>query len=227
MTRKNQAEYNKAYRAANSERLKEQKRAYYLANKEKINAKHHAYREANKEKLNEQSRKYRHENKEKLNKQSRDYHEKNAVVLREKMRIRVAAKKTERKEYLKNNKEKLLPAIIKYQTAYYESNREKLLQSRREYVQLNPEKLTAQNAKRKAARLQRTPNWLTKKDYAAIELFYAQAKAMSDQTGEKYHVDHIIPLRGKKVSGLHVPTNLQVISAKVNLKKKNHYDVSA
>jgi hypothetical protein len=216
-------EYNKAYRAANAERLKEQKRAYYLANKEKINAKHRAYREANKEKINEQARKSHHENKEKRNEQGRAYHEKNAAVLREKMRIRGAAKKAERKEYLKNNKEKLLPAIIKYQTAYYESNREKLLQARREYVQLNPEKLAAQSAKRKAARSQRTPRWLTKADYAVIDSFYAQARVMSEQTGEKYHVDHILPLRGKKVSGLHVPSNLRVIPAAENIRKFNHY----
>ena len=216
-------EYNKAYRAANSERLKEQKRAYYLANKEKINAKHRAYREANRDKLNEQSRKFHHENKAKLNEQKRAYHQKNAAVLREKMRIRAATKKAERKEYLKNNKEKLLPAIIKYQTAYYESNREKLLQARREYVQLNPEKLAAQSAKRKAARSQRTPGWLTQTDYAIMDSFYAQARAMSDQTGEKYHVDHIVPLRGKKVSGLHVPSNLRVIPAAENIRKFNHY----
>ena len=221
--RRMMTEYNKAYRAANAERLKEQKRAYYLANKEKINAKHRAYREANKEKINEQARKSHHENKEKRNEQGRAYHEKNAAVLREKMRIRGAAKKAERKEYLKNNKEKLLPAIIKYQTAYYESNREKLLQARREYVQLNPEKLAAQSAKRKAARSQRTPRWLTKADYAVIDSFYAQARVMSEQTGEKYHVDHILPLRGKKVSGLHVPSNLRVIPAAENIRKFNHY----
>jgi len=221
--RRMMTEYNKAYRAANAERLKEQKRAYYLANKEKINAKHRAYREANREKIKEQARKSHHENKEKRNEQSRAYHEKNAAVLREKMRIRGAAKKAERKEYLKNNKEKLLPAIIKYQTAYYESNREKLLQSRREYVQLNPEKLAAQSAKRKAAKSQRTPRWLTKADYAVIDSFYAQARVMSEQTGEKYHVDHILPLRGKKVSGLHVPSNLRVIPAAENIRKFNHY----
>jgi hypothetical protein len=75
-------------------------------------------------------------------------------------------------------------------------------------------------AKRRAAKLQRTVSWANKK---LIQQIYKQAKKLSEQTGKLYHVDHIIPLQGKKVSGLHVETNLQVIPARDNVRKSNKF----
>jgi hypothetical protein len=69
----------------------------------------------------------------------------------------------------------------------------------------------------------RIPKWITPKDIKVMKKLYAQATRKTLATGVKYHVDHIIPLRGKLVSGLHVPSNLQVISAKENLVKNNTY----
>ena len=71
--------------------------------------------------------------------------------------------------------------------------------------------------------MQRTPPW----DPNAHLIFakYQLAAMFSKASGVPYHVDHIIPLQGEKVSGLHVFSNLRVISREENLKKSNNYQV--
>ena len=76
-------------------------------------------------------------------------------------------------------------------------------------------------AKRRADKLKRTPPWLTGEQLIAMRKLYKQAAWLTEITGVKWHVDHIVPLKGKNVSGLHIPDNLQVIPALENLKKGN------
>jgi hypothetical protein len=76
-------------------------------------------------------------------------------------------------------------------------------------------------AKRRADKIQRTPAWMTKEQLAAIDKLYKQAAWLTRITGVRWHVDHIVPLKGKNVSGLHIPDNLQVIPAWENMKKGN------
>ena len=83
--------------------------------------------------------------------------------------------------------------------------------------------VNAGTAKRRSARLQRTPSWLTPIDFERIENEYKLAAILTNLWGESWHVDHIIPLQGKMVSGLHVPSNLQVLRGKDNVKKANGY----
>jgi hypothetical protein len=72
-------------------------------------------------------------------------------------------------------------------------------------------------------RRNRTPNWLTEQDYAVMREIYEFAESLSKSTGVRYAVDHIVPLFGKTVSGLHVPDNLQVITLVENSRKGNRF----
>lgn len=74
-----------------------------------------------------------------------------------------------------------------------------------------------------AARDKRRVAWA---DAVAIATVYAAAARVSRCLGVPHHVDHDIPLQGKRVSGLHVPLNLRVIPATLNLRKHNHFEVA-
>lgn len=73
------------------------------------------------------------------------------------------------------------------------------------------------NAKYRAERAKRVPIWYNTQ-HDEIKAFY---KACPDG----YQVDHVIPLRGDNVSGLHVITNLQYLTPEDNLKKSNRYTI--
>ena len=82
--------------------------------------------------------------------------------------------------------------------------------------QIQADKVNAATAARKSYVKRATPPWA---NLFFIAEAYHIAKVREKMLGGKWHVDHVIPLRGKTVCGLHVENNLQVIPAKVNLKK--------
>lgn len=65
-----------------------------------------------------------------------------------------------------------------------------------------------------------TPSWA---DQDAILAIYDDAARLTIETGEKHHVDHVIPLHGKNVCGLHVAENLEAIPARENVRKGNRW----
>ena len=140
-----------------------------------------------------------------------------------------------RRKYREANREKDLERQRKYRVAnrekerercrkYREDNREKAREGCRKWYAANRDKRNALDAKRRAAKLQRTPKWLTKEHYKQMEDMYTKAQRLFEQLDVKYNVDHIIPLQGNNVSGLHVPWNLQVITAEENNRKYNKYE---
>lgn len=82
-------------------------------------------------------------------------------------------------------------------------------------------KHSERQARRRAGKLMATPEWLSPDQLNNIKAYYEVAKGLSDQFGQRFDVDHIIPLKGKTVCGLHVPWNLQVLDRAENIKKSN------
>ena len=85
----------------------------------------------------------------------------------------------------------------------------------------NPARRNLLTANYRSAKDNRTPTWLTEVDFERIANVYKLATLQSKITGTTWHVDHIIPLRGEYVSGLHVPSNLQAIPGVDNVRKNN------
>lgn len=106
------------------------------------------------------------------------------------------------------------------QIRYKEVNGDSMALSTSRWARINKDKKNVSTANRRAAKLNATPKWLTEVMRSEIEYFYKE----SSEKIIPHHVDHIVPLQGVLVCGLHVPWNLQVIPAKDNLKKSNTYD---
>lgn len=140
-------------------------------------------------------------------------------------RVKASQKKHASKDSTKQKKNlflKMNPHIRnKYRSNYVSKNREKINELNRNWAKNNPDKMLANTRKREFAKLQRVPKWLTKEQIGEIKSFYTLSKELYELTGIKHNVDHIVPLRGKTVSGLHVPWNLQVLTAEDNCRKRN------
>ena len=104
---------------------------------------------------------------------------------------------------------------------YRSLNPDKIKETQKKYIKNNLPKLAEKNRRREASLLGATPSWLSEIQKIQIQWFYAAAKMMSDTSGVKHHVDHILPLRGKSSCGLHVPWNLQILPASENASKGN------
>ena len=155
------------------------------------------------------------------------------------------------KEYREKNKDKLRA----YRRAWRRDNPDKRKEQNKRYAKKHPDVLKAKSlrwrkanperaaevsrktrlkckarvlankAKYRASKRNRTPKWVDKEHLWLIKQAYELAVLRKKITGIEWHVDHIVPLNGKIVSGLHVIENIQVIPGKENYLKNNKYEI--
>jgi hypothetical protein len=106
-------------------------------------------------------------------------------------------------------------------------NKDQIQDRQKKYYQSNKEVFFSNNAKRRAKASEATPDWLKGEHKAHMKRTYKLASLMREITGLDYHVDHIVPLNGSDICGLHVPWNLQVLRADLNLSKSNKFEGDA
>ncbi len=106
-----------------------------------------------------------------------------------------------------------------YAAKYRVENPEKYKEIHENYRLNNKHKRCSIQSLRNAKKKQSCPAWLSNEQLKQIESIYLKAKELSKVSGLKMAVDHMVPIGGKNVCGLHVPWNLQIIDSQTNSKK--------
>lgn len=106
--------------------------------------------------------------------------------------------------------------------AWSRNNKERRKELSRLYISANLPMLAAKTARHRSDKRNRTPKWLDVVDHFEIECIYTYCGALR-KVGLDYEVDHEIPLHGRHVSGLHVPSNLRVVRMLDNRTKGNKF----
>ena len=151
------------------------------------------YAAKNREAAKLRAKKWHHENKKRANENSKRWRQENPERLKELSKL------------------------------WHEENKERVKELNRAWKKANKHKVNANTRMRQAAKLNATPPWLNEDHKFMLEEIYELRDLRTQATGVVHHVDHIVPLRGAEVCGLHVPWNLQVIPASDNIRKGNSY----
>ena len=205
------------------------------------------YQEENKDILKQYNKKYRRENKDSLRDKKKQYVENNKLLLQD--RIKERNKNPEYKErmadkykkYKEKNSERLKEKNRERNTKYRQKNKDKINARVRDWNKNRPEdsknrkkeygktwarnnqgKINGYNHTRRARLLARQPVWFSEFDEFVITEAVELCKLRLACSGIFWEVDHLFPLVGKQISGLHLGINLQVIPMTLNRQKSNN-----
>ncbi len=185
---------HRRFRERHPGRNAEYRRRHYKNNREKHKAGVRRWVAENKESYNQTRREWYAKNKERMAERTKEWRDANPPSEKQRRAAVIRAKR-----WVKENP----------------GRRKKIA---RNWVRDNPGKANANTVRRRARKLHATPAWV---DLGAIRAIYVDAAQVSRETGQAHHVDHIVPLRGEGVCGLHVPWNLRVLPAYENRRKGN------
>lgn len=199
------------------------RRKAYLANRDRELEKNRAWKVSNKQRMSETNKIWKQVNKEYYAAQQKDYRSTRLDMISE----------YARNWYIENRDRKLHLGRLWYQNnkeyvdtrnrQWRKDNPDKVRHLARLYRMVNADKCRSFTAKYRASKLQATPLWLDDGHIQEVLDFYTAATMFQVYTGIDYQVDHIVPLQGETVCGLHVPWNLQLLSSFENQSKGNRY----
>jgi hypothetical protein len=161
------------------------------------------WRERNPERQKEVNRRWREQNPDRVKELNRLWREQNIDRVKELNRLW-------REQNIERHRENA--------RSWYEQNSERAKENNSHWGKQNPEKVNAKSGKRRAAKKQAVAPWA---DLDAIKQIYAEAAELSKSTSIRHEVDHIYPLQSDYMCGLHVETNLQILTQSENASKNN------
>lgn len=201
-------EASKTSRRKNPEAYRAASKVYYAQNRDELCEKSRRWRIENPDKYRATKEKCYQEHRDRRLAQMAAYQRSN----------RGAANERNRAYELRHRE-----SVLARKRAYWTRNRETRLLFKKAYYRRNTAKYRAWWSSYRARKMRAMPAWASKD---AISNLYEMARGLTLKTGIPHEVDHIIPLRGKYVCGLHVETNLRVVPWFVNRRKHNNLDES-
>lgn len=189
--------------------VSERKKRAKLKKHEEYKAKGRAYRNSNADALARKAKDRYSRDKEAILSKCRLYYARN----KDKIVDRVSRYARENRAAVEEKRKKYALNHIEEMKAYW-----------REWRKANPGKCLSYTRVRQTRKRNACPSWV---DQAQLMAIYEECARITAETGVEHHVDHTVPLAGKGVCGLHVPWNLQIITADANRKKHINFDSSA